>query len=127
LLLQEAAYVQNITAGDKTKIESSGFSVGNPPAPIGPLPTPVELEIDSNTNPGTLALRWKGVRGADSYTVERALDTTTPLNWVVVASVTKPKALAEGLTSGSRYWFRVAAIGAAGTSLWTDPISKFAP
>src|SRR5882757_9856525 len=40
LLLQEAAYVQNITAGDKTKIESSGFSVNNPSAPIGALPAP---------------------------------------------------------------------------------------
>lgn len=33
----------------------------------------------------------------------------------------------SGLTSGVRYWFRVAAIGASGQSGWSDPATKIAP
>jgi hypothetical protein len=31
------------------------------------------------------------------------------------------------MASGMRYWFRVAAVGAAGEGPFSDPISKIAP
>src|SRR5262249_10440379 len=40
LLIAEAAYVQTTSAGDTTKIESSGFDVAKSASPIGDLPAP---------------------------------------------------------------------------------------
>src|SRR3954447_2168773 len=54
LLNLEISYVQNITGGDKTKIESAGLSVRNTPAPVGPLPAPVSIEVNTNTDPGMM-------------------------------------------------------------------------
>jgi hypothetical protein len=127
LLLQEAAYVQNITAGDKTKIESAGFEVRNPSAPIGPLPAPQDIELNANVNPGNMGLKWKKVRGAASYVVERALDGAAPLDYISVATPTNTKVVVNTMTSGLRYWFRVAAINTDGPGLWTLPVSKIAP
>ena len=66
-------------------------------------------------------------RGASSYVVERALDGATPLNYVTVATPTNTKVHVNTMVSGSRYWFRVAAVGAAGTGMWTLEMSKIAP
>ncbi|HEV7473405.1 MAG TPA: fibronectin type III domain-containing protein [Pyrinomonadaceae bacterium] len=40
---------------------------------------------------------------------------------------TKSSFTVTGLTPGTRYWFRVAAVGAGGQSGWSDPASKIAP
>ena len=37
------------------------------------------------------------------------------------------RGLSSGLTSGTRYWFRVAAAGASGQGGWSDPATKIAP
>ena len=41
--------------------------------------------------------------------------------------VTKSKATVSGLATGTKYWFRVRAIGAAGPGPWSDPATKVAP
>ena len=35
---------------------------------------------------------------------------------------TKAKAYVDGLTSGTRYWFRVAAVSAAGQGAWSEAV-----
>lgn len=127
LLNQEASYVQNISVGDQTKIESAGFEVRNHASPIGTLPAPASIELDANVNPGNMGLKWPRVAGAASYIVERALDGSGPLDYISVATPTNTKVTVNTMTSGSRYWFRVAAVGAAGPGMWTLPVSKIAP
>lgn len=127
LLTQEANYIQNVTAGDKAKIESSGFSVRNTPSPIGDLPAPTDVEIAPSQSAGTVDINWRGVRGADSYIVERALDSVAPLAWTTAFTTTKSKATVNTMVSGGKYWFRVAGIGAAGQGAWSDAIAKIAP
>ena len=39
---------------------------------------------------------------------------------------TKSKGPVTGLTSGTKYWFRVAAVGAAGQGAWSNPASRTA-
>ncbi|HEX8162016.1 MAG TPA: fibronectin type III domain-containing protein [Pyrinomonadaceae bacterium] len=39
----------------------------------------------------------------------------------------KSQATIEGLTSGKKYWFRVAAVGPNGQSGWSNPATKLAP
>jgi len=124
LLMQEASYVQNSSGGDKAKIESAGFDVRDTPTPIGQLPPPAEPKAVPSQHPGTINLSWKKVRGAKSYLIERALDSNQPLEWAVATMSTKSKAVVNTMTSGLRYWFRVAAVGSAGPGAWSEPISK---
>ena len=125
-LTQLANYVQNASGGDPAKIQSAGFPVRDTPSPIGPLPAPSELEAQPSQSEGHVNLWWRGVRGASSYVVERAQDGPL-LNWVQALTTTKSRALVNSMASGARYWFRVAAVGAAGQSAWTDAISKIVP
>ena len=127
LLMQEASYVQSSAGGDKAMIESAGFDVRDTPTPIGQLPPPAEPKAVPSQHPGAINLRWKKVRGAKSYLVERALDSNQPLEWAVATMSTKTKAIVNTMTSGLRYWFRIAAVGSAGPGAWSEPISKIVP
>jgi hypothetical protein len=75
---------------------------------------------------GSADLSWKSSRGAKAFSVERATDGPT-LNWAVIGNSTKKEASLNSMVSGTKYWFRVAAIGAAGQSAWSDPVPLFAP
>ena len=121
-----ALYVENTSDGDKAKIESAGFSVRNPPAPIGTLPAPVDLQVAPSEHAGTADVSWKQVRGARAYTIERAADAPA-LDWGMIGTSTKKEASLNSMVSGPKYWFRVAAIGAAGQSAYSDPVPLFAP
>ena len=126
VLMQLANYVENASDGDKAKIESAGFSVRNPPAPIGTLPAPVDLQVAPSEHAGTADVSWKQVRGARAYTIERAADAPA-LDWGMIGTSTKKEASLNSMQSGQKYWFRVAAIGAAGQSAYSDPVPLFAP
>ena len=126
LLTQEANYVFNTSGGDKTKIESAGFSVRNPSTPIGPLTMVTDLSVAPSQSEGSADLDWKAVRGAMSYVIERAPDATT-LAWAPIATPTKSKASVNTMVSGQKYWFRVAGIGAAGQGPWSDTAFLYAP
>ena len=124
-LTQLANYVQNASGGDPAKIQSAGFPVRDTPAPIGALPAPVEFQVQPGQTEGHMNVRWKGVRGASSYIVERAQDAPV-LNWSQALTTTKSRGTINTMASGARYWFRVAAVGAAGQGAWSAPISKIA-
>lgn len=126
LLMQEASYVQNSSGGDKAKIESAGFDVRDTPTPIGQLPAPAEPKAAVSQNAGMILLSWKRVHGAKSYLIERAVDANQ-LEWAAATASTKTKAVVNTMTSGLRYWFRVAGVGSAGQGAWSEPISKIAP
>lgn len=127
LLSQEGNYVENASGGDQAIIESSGFNVRNVPAgPIGDLPAPADVDITPNENAGTVNMRWEKVRGAYSYIVEKAVDAPT-LSWSTALNCTKTRVVVNTMASGTKYWFRVAGVGAAGQGAWSDPISKYAP
>lgn len=127
LLMQEASYVQSSSGGDKAKIESAGFDVRDTPTPIGQLPAPAEPKAIPSQHPGAIQLSWKKVHGAKSYLIERATDNNQPLDWAAASTSTKTKTVVNTMTSGLRYWFRVAAVGSAGQGAWSEPISKIAP
>lgn len=126
VLMQLANYVENASNGDKAKIESAGFSLRNPPSPIGALPAPEDLQAVPSQHAGTADVSWNAVRGAKAYCIERAVDAQE-LDWGVIGMSTKKEASLNSMVSGRRYWFRVAAIGAAGQSAYSDPVPLFAP
>ena len=127
LVMQEASYVQSVSGGDKATIESAGFAVRTEPTRIGQLEAPAHVSIVPGLTDGTVHISWKKVRGARAYNIERAIETGRELDWSNVLSSSKTRAVVNSMNSGERYWFRVAAIGAAGQGPWSDAVSKIAP
>jgi hypothetical protein len=76
---------------------------------------------------GSVDVAVDRVRGAGSYLVQKSQTPDTPGSWQQAAISTKSSCTVTGLTSGQHYWFRVAAIGAAGQGPWSDQADKQAP
>ncbi|MGC3959011.1 MAG: fibronectin type III domain-containing protein [Verrucomicrobiota bacterium] len=126
LITQIANYVQNISAGDKAIIESAGFSVRNAPAPVGLPDAPTDVIVVPSEHAGSADISWDSDRGYRSFTVERAEDAPVPV-YQVIGNTTKKFASFNSMVSGKKYWFRVASVGPAGQSAWSDPVPLFAP
>lgn len=126
ILTKLATYVEQASNGDKAKIESAGFSVRNLPVPTGLLPAPTNLVVLPSEHAGSADLSWDSARGARSFLMERAEDAAT-LEYHILGATTKREASLNSMVSGKKYWFRVAAVNAAGQSAWSDPVPLFAP
>lgn len=121
LLIEEAAYVTSVSGGDEAKIISSGFDVRKTAEPIGILDAPANLRATMTEFPGQAKLRWNFVYGAYTYLVYRKPDGAPESDWTLVGVVTHANYLDEDLKTGSFYWFKVVAVGAAGPSPASDP------
>ena len=125
-LRQEAAYVESISGDDEKIILSAGMGVRSTTTSSAPVTTPVGLNGTAGDREGEIDLNWDKVKGAKSYVVERSLDPPTATSWVHAAVSLKSSITINGLTSGTRYWFRVAAVMTGGQSGWSDPTTKIA-
>lgn len=121
-LTSEGEYIQSASGGDAVKIASAGAEVSGPSGPVGPMPAPQNLRASGGDLEGTADLQWDPVRGRSSYIVECAQAAAGPWTQVYVGS--KSSTTATALTSGTPYWFRVRAVGAAGPGPWSDPATK---
>jgi hypothetical protein len=123
----EAAYVESASGGDVAKIQSAGMAVRVAGAPVGPMSQPQNCAATAGDNDGAIDVSWDSVHGAVSYEVQSSPDPITPTSWVHRTSTTKSSLTLAGLPSGSRCWFRVRAVGAAGPGPWSDPATKTVP
>jgi hypothetical protein len=127
-LTQEADYVQNVSGGDRVKIESAGMSVRDDGAPIGTPTQVLNLVLTEGDFEGSLDVAWDKVRGASSYEIQSSADPITSSSWAFKQSASKSSANVAGLTSGAKLWVRVRAIGAGNTpGPWSDPATKVVP
>lgn len=124
---QLATYVQLTSGGDEAKILSAGFAVRSPRTPAGVPGTVMNLFITAGDSAGELDLGWDPVNGTRSYEVQLAPNADFTTGVITLKAVTKSKAVAEGLTSGTRMWARVRATNAAGTGAWSDVATKIVP
>ncbi|MFH1227651.1 MAG: fibronectin type III domain-containing protein [Planctomycetota bacterium] len=127
ILTQAALYVENVSGGDVAKILSAGMSVKDAGAPVGQLLPPTDLSATAGNNDGEIDLNWEPVRGARSYVIHITTDPNVPDSWEPKTNATESFAAITGLTSGQKYWFKVAGIGAAGQGPFSDPCAKYAP
>jgi len=128
LLMQLASYVEAVAGDDLVLIQSAGMGVRGPAISTGETPTqPAPLAVTAGDRDGAIALTWDPIVGAKSYVIEQRPDPPGDKTWVHAGVSTKSKATISGLTSGTRYWFRVAAVNANGQSGWSDPAVKIAP
>ena len=127
VLTQLAGYVESVAGKDSTLITSAGMETkSSPSSPTIPSP-PQGLSATAGDHEGHIELSWKAVLNARSYTVEASNDPAAPTGWAQVAIATSASKTISNLTSGKRYWFRVAAVGAGGQSGWSEHATKVVP
>lgn len=122
-----ANYVELTAEGDAAKIQSAGFDVRGPAAPVGPLPAPANLSATMGDLAGVIDLHWDAVNGARSYIVQQNTNPTNEPGWTQTCVITSSSCSAPGLTSGTVYYFRICAVGTAGQGPWSDVAQKMAP
>jgi len=126
-LTQLAGYVESVAGKDDTVITSAGMDTKAPPsAPTIPT-APQGLGATAGEHEGEINLTWKPVANARSYIIEFSLDPATAGSWTHSGVATAANKTIFSLTSGKRYWFRVAAVGAVGQSGWSEHATKIVP
>ena len=112
----------------KARIVGAGMEPADDPSPVGPMPKVTGLVATTGDSDGEIDVHFNPVkRGLKSYILERTSDPAGGTGWGNPAVITKSSAFVSGLTSGTRYWFRVRAVGTAGPGPWSDPATKVAP
>lgn len=127
LLRQSAAFVEALGGDDDSVILSAGMEVRSAASPSQAPAAPGDLSTSEGDHEGEIDLHWNKSKGGKSYEIQRSLDPPTATSWQHAAVSAKSSATISGLISGTRYWFRVAAITSAGQSGWSDPATKIAP
>jgi len=136
VLTQLALYVESASNNDAAKILSSGMAVKNDKTPPKVPDVPVNLNTGFVANDGEVKLSWDKVPRALVYVVEQTDDPgaiissrsvgggnpTPATTWTMVLIVTKANLTITGLNSGSKYAFRIFAVGAGGYGAYSDPI-----
>lgn len=123
-----ATYVEEASGGDPAKIPLSGFAVaGTPGTPIGPLPRPENVRASMGQFPGVIRVSCDPIKGTQTYVTECRLHDEPNQTWQQAKLSTKSRNDINGLVSGKNYAFRMAAIGAAGQSPWSDEAVCMAP
>jgi Fibronectin type III domain len=127
LLTRMGGYVSSVSGDDEALITSAGMSVQQPKASAGPPTLPQSFAAMTGDSDGEIDLSCNAVNGAQSYIFEMSLQAPPNAAWTHIQTTTKSSLTVTGLTSGTRYWFRVAAINANGQSGWSDISTRIAP
>lgn len=125
LLGELALYVQANCQDNLTILLSSGFEARKVSAPVGMLLKPENFKVENGPNAGSMKLMVDKVFGADNYVFECAIapaTETTP--WTSKISSGR-SLMIEGLTSGVKYAFRVAAAGSHPTLVYSEIINRY--
>lgn len=122
-LTQRGSYVDTASAGDPTKILSTGFEVSDTNRTPADLTAPEHLTASIGDRTGELDLAWDAVPRARAYIVEiRINDETLP--WQQATFSTRSRVTIPNLEAGKTYAARVKAIGAKGDSPWSVVVVK---
>ncbi len=128
IITKLAAYVESVAGDDEQIILSAGMDTRERGIVSTESTTqPLALSVSAGDHDGELDLSWDKVAGAKSYVIEKSGDPPTATGWIHAGVSTKSTFTVSGLTSGTRYWFRVAAVNTNGQSGWSDPATKIAP
>lgn len=118
--------VQTDSDGGATYILSCGYGVrsnGTPAPPVEDPPNSLRTQV--NGTPGKVVLSWRPPIGARSFEAQSTTDLSGESGWVSAPQMpTKSKIDFEGLTSGTRYAFRVRAWGNGMPGPWSTPVQQ---
>jgi hypothetical protein len=127
MLTQLAGYVESVAGTDDGLITSIGMETKSSRSAPQPPNVPHGLSATAGEHEGEIKLAWKAISNARSYAIESSQDPATASSWTHLGVATSASKAISGLTSGKRYWFRVAAIGAGGQSGWSEHATKVVP
>ena len=126
-LTQLVDYVNSIAAGNEAVARSAGVDIKAASTPITSLDQVHNLSVSTADDEGELDIHWDGLANAASYEIEISPDPITATSWRHLDTIKPSIYKAKNLTSGSRYWFRVRAIGSRDVKgAWSDPAVKMA-
>lgn len=118
------SYVQNESQGDQALISSAGFETEKSRQPLGQLPAPGNVRALTMPYPGTIEVRFGGVKGRIAYQLFLCGgDPKVVADWSLYSTTGENRVIVEGLDSDKVYFFRALAIGAAGASPMSDSAS----
>ena len=150
LMNQLQSYVQMASGGRALVIESSGMGVENGRTPAS-LPQAIQNpRATVGGNPGEIELSWGSAKIQKSYVVEMknpnvktaalppiadpvedqdvaVITDASTKEWIRIDTVTRPTMTVKGLTTGTVYSFRIAAVNSAGQGAYSQVVSSVAP
>jgi len=121
-----AAYVESIADKDETIIASAGMQTKAFRTTPSTLTAPGTLSATAGNRRLDQSQLEKG-RQSMSYIIQLSPHPPSAESWGHAETVTIANKTIQNLTSGKKYWFRVAAIGSLGQSGWSEPATKIAP
>jgi len=125
MLRQQASYVAVACQGSLENLLLSGFPIQKPTrAPIGILPAPQNLNVVHGALSGSLDASVNPVFGASTY--NWTCTPNTPGAVALTGQSTAASFTFSGLTPGVSYSIACNAVGAAGPSNWSNPVSQIA-
>jgi hypothetical protein len=127
VITQLSAYVESIAGDNEELIRSAGMDTRAAATASGTPGVPGALSATAGDHDSEVDLSWDPVTQARSYVIEQSADPPTPTSWAHAGVSTKSTTTIKNLTGGTRYWWRVAAVGTAGQSGWSDPATRIAP
>ena len=121
------AYVESIAAADPQLAVDIGLEIRSPATSSSDTPpAPASLAATDGDFAGQIDLSWDTVAGARSYVVQCSPDPPSDSSWTHACIATRSQVTVENLVSGTRHWFRVAAVGTRGQGAWSNPVMKMA-
>jgi hypothetical protein len=125
LMRQLASYVAVACKGDMTNLLLSGFPTQKPDrTPIGVLPAPQNLVVKHGKISGNLDAKVNPVFGASTYNWTCTAATTGAVP--ITGQSTAASYTFSDLVPGVTYTSTVNAVGSAGPSNWSNPVSQIA-
>ena len=126
LLHLEIYYVLYKSRGNRAVAESSGFSFAKNPAPAPAILKPQNLQVINSNQSSQMDVSIDTVTGAVAYVYQCIADAALASgNWIST-TCSQSKCTITGLTPGTLYHWRVAAVGTKGQILYSDTISRIA-
>ena len=108
---------------DPAQLQSGGWTLrSDTSAPVGMLAAPSNPSVSCGDMAGSVDFHWDSMkRGVQTFLGEYSTSPDGP--WTQFYAGKKSSTTASGLVSGTMYWFRVRAVGAAGPGPYSSAIS----
>jgi hypothetical protein len=119
-----AGVVQAVTGGVAEWILSTGLGVRRKPTPPQPLPAPTNVRVVTNGTPGHSTISCDPLPDAKAYIVQKTTDPDAEGGWVTVANPTKATCDTNGVTPGTKVWYRICGVNPKGQGPWSEPAAR---
>jgi hypothetical protein len=125
LMMKLVSYINAVAGDDPALVTSIGLEMRDSPNSAQDVPpAPTGLTVTDGDFNGEVDLAWNRVQGARSYVVQCSPDPPADSSWTHAKIATRSQITVKNLSSGTRQWFRVAAVGTRGQSAWSNPVMK---